>query len=209
MRADVKLGFLASGSGTNMQAILDACRDGRLPAEPVAVIGNNSRSRALERARRQGIPAFHLSGRTHPDPEALDAAIASVLGRCGADLVCLAGYMKLVGPRTLRAFEGRVLNIHPALLPKYGGRGFYGRAVHEAVLASGDTESGATVHLVDGLYDHGPVLAQARVPVLGGDTPETLAARVLEQEHHLFSDTLRRIAAGEINLPEPGAHGPA
>ena len=209
MRADVKLGFLASGSGTNMQAILDACRDGRLPAKPVAVIGNNSRSRALERARRQGIPAFHLSGRTHPDPDALDAAIASVLGRCGADLVCLAGYMKLVGPRTLRAFEGRVLNIHPALLPKYGGRGFYGRAVHEAGLASGDTESGATVHLVDGLYDHGPVLAQARVPVLGGDTPETLAARVLEQEHHLFSDTLRRIAAGEINLPEPGAHGPA
>lgn len=209
MRTDMKLGFLASGSGTNMQAIVDACRDRRLPAEPVVAVGNNSRSRALERARRQGIPAFHLSSRTHPDPEELDAAIASVLGRCGADLVCLAGYMKLVGPRTLRAFEGRVLNIHPALLPKYGGRGFYGRAVHEAVLASGDTETGATVHLVDELYDHGPVLAQVRVPVLAGDTPETLAARVLEQEHHLFPDTLRRIAGGEINLPDPGAPGPA
>ena len=209
MRADMKLGFLASGSGTNMQAIVDACRDGRLPAEPVVAVGNNSRSRALERARRQGIPAFHLSSRTHPDPEELDAAIASVLGRCGADLVCLAGYMKLVGPRTLRAFEGRVLNIHPALLPKYGGRGFYGGAVHEAVLASGDTETGATVHLVDELYDHGPVLARVRVPVLAGDTPETLAARVLEQEHRLFPDTLRRIAAGEINLPDPGAPGPA
>lgn len=197
----MKLGFLASGSGTNMQAIVDACGDGRLAAEPAAVVGNNSRSQALERARRQGIPAFHLSSRTHPDPEALDAAIAAALGRCGADLVCLAGYMKLVGPRTLRAFEGRVLNIHPALLPKHGGRGFYGRAVHEAVLASGDTETGATVHLVDGLYDHGPVLAQARVPVLAGDTPETLAARVLEQEHRLFPETLRRIAAGEIELP--------
>ncbi|MCY3760427.1 MAG: phosphoribosylglycinamide formyltransferase [Gemmatimonadetes bacterium] len=201
MRTDMKLGFLASGSGTNMQAILDACRDGRLPAEPVVAVGNNSRSRALERARRQGIPAFHLSSRTHPDPDALDAAIASVLGRCGADLVCLAGYMKLVGPRTLRAFEGRILNIHPALLPKYGGRGYYGRAVHEAVLASGDTETGATVHLVDALYDHGPVLARVRVPVLAGDTPETLAGRVLEKEHHLFPDTLRRIAAGEIKLP--------
>ena len=205
----MKLGFLASGSGTNMQAIVDACRDGRLPAEPVVAVGNNSRSRALERARRQGIRAFHLSSRTHPDPEALDAAIASVLGRCGADLVCLAGYMKLVGPRTLRAFEGRVLNIHPALLPKYGGRGFYGGAVHEAVLASGDTETGATVHLVDELYDHGPVLARVRVPVLAGDTPETLAARVLEQEHRLFPDTLRRIAAGEINLPDPAAPRPA
>ena len=205
----MKLGFLASGSGTNMQAILDACRDGRLPAEPVAVVGNNSLSQALERARRQGIPAFHLSSRTHPDPDALDAAIASVLSRCGADLVCLAGYMKLVGPRTLRTFEGRVLNIHPALLPKYGGRGFYGRAVHEAVLAAGESESGATVHLVDELYDHGPALAQVRVPVLAGDTPETLAARVLEQEHLLFPDTLRRIAAGEINLPDPGAPGPA
>ena len=197
----MKLGFLASGSGTNMQAIVDACRDGRLPAEPAVAVGNNSRSRALERARRLGIPAFHLSSRTHPDPEELDAAIASVLSRCGADLVCLAGYMKLVGPRTLWAFEGRVLNIHPALLPKHGGRGFYGRAVHEAVLASGDTETGATVHLVDGLYDHGPILAQARVPVLAGDTPETLAARVLEQEHRLFPETLRRIAAGEIELP--------
>ena len=205
----MKLGFLASGSGTNMQAIVDACRDGRLPAEPVAVVGNNSRSQALERARRQGIPAFHLSSRTHPDPDTLDAAIASVLGRSGADLVCLAGYMKLLGPRTLRAFEGRVLNIHPALLPRYGGRGFYGRAVHEAVLASGDTESGATVHLVDELYDHGPVLARARVPVLPGDTPDSLAARVLEQEHLLYTETLRRIAAGEINLQEPGAPAPA
>ncbi len=205
----MKLGFLASGSGTNMQAIVDACRDGRLPAEPVAVVGNNSRSKALERARRQGIPTFHLSSRTHPDPDALDAAIASVLGRSGADLVCLAGFMKLLGQRTLRTFQGRVLNIHPALLPKYGGRGFYGRAVHEAVLASGDTESGATVHLVDEFYDHGPILAQARVPVLPGDTPETLAARVLKREHLLFTDTLRRIAAGEINLPQPGAPAPA
>ena len=205
----MKLGFLASGSGTNMQAIVDACREGRLRAEPVAVIGNNSRSQALERARREGIPAFHLSSRTHPDPEKLDAAIASVLGRCGADLVCLAGYMKLVGRRTLRAFEGRVLNIHPALLPKYGGRGFFGRAVHEAVLAAGDTESGATVHLVDELYDHGRILAQARVPVLAGDLPETLGARVLEQEHLLFTETLRKIAAGRISLPVPGAPGPA
>ena len=194
------LGFLASGGGTNMQAIIDACREGRLQAEPRVVISNNSDSGALTRARRAKIPAWHLSGASHRDPVGLDRAICTVLQRYGVDLVCLAGYMKRVGQSTLRAFRGRVLNIHPALLPKFGGKGFYGGAVHEAVLAAGESESGATVHLVDEEYDQGPVLAQRRVSVLADDTSETLAARVLEQEHLIYAETLQRIATGEIRI---------
>ena len=199
-RPPLRLGFLASGGGTNLQSILDACRDGRLHAEPRVVIGNNSRSGALARARARGIPARHLSGRTHPEPAALDAAIRDALRAEEVEVVCLAGYMKRVGPRTLAAFDGRVLNIHPGLLPSHGGRGFYGLRVHEAVLAAGDRVSGVTVHVVDEIYDHGPVLAQEQVPVEPGDTPETLAARVLEVEHRFYPEILQRIASGQIDL---------
>jgi phosphoribosylglycinamide formyltransferase-1 len=183
-----------------MQAIIDACRAGRLQAEPRVVISNNSDSGALERARREQIPAYHLGSRRHPDPGELDRAILGVLRQHRVEVVCLAGYMKRLGPATLAEYRGRVLNIHPALLPRFGGRGFYGQAVHEAVLASGEKESGPTVHLVDEEYDHGPILAQTRVPVLPGDTPDTLAARVLEQEHRLYAQTLQQIATGEIRL---------
>jgi len=197
----LRLGFLASGSGTNMQAILDASRSGRLSqVEPVVVISNNSSSGALQRSAAAGLPTYHLSSATHPEPRALDEAIATALTGHDVSVVVLAGYMKMVGPVTLDRFRGRILNIHPALLPKYGGRGFYGRAVHEAVLAAGETESGVTVHVVDEVYDHGPILAQARVPVLPGDTPGSLANRVLEQEHTLYAETLQRIAMGEISL---------
>jgi phosphoribosylglycinamide formyltransferase-1 len=197
----LRLGFLASGSGTNMQAILDASRSGRLSqVEPVVVISNNSSSGALQRSSAAGLPTYHLSSATHPEPRALDEAIATALTGHDVSVVVLAGYMKMVGPVTLDRFRGRILNIHPALLPKYGGRGFYGRAVHEAVLAAGETESGVTVHVVDEVYDHGPILAQARVPVLPGDTLGSLANRVLEQEHTLYAETLQRIAMGEISL---------
>ena len=201
---DLRLGFLTSGGGTNMAAIIDACRSGRLAAEPRVVIGNNSRSGALEKARQAGIPAHHLSSHTHSDPEDLDNAILEALQGHGATLVCLAGYMKMLGKRTLSAYRGRVLNIHPALLPRFGGKGFHGKAVHEAVLAAGESESGVTIHIVDEHYDHGPILAQTRVPVLTDDTVDALAARVLEQEHALYADTLQKIATGEIEL-EPYA----
>ena len=196
----LRLAILASGSGSNMQSIVDACCDGSLQASLCLVIGNNSKSGALGRAHAAGIPIHHLSGKTHPDVAELDLAMARALGESGAQVVGLAGYMKLLGPRTLAAYDGRILNIHPGLLPKHGGQGFYGRAVHEAVLAAGDTESGPTVHLVDEIYDHGRVLAQSRVPVLSDDTPDSLAARVLEQEHLLYVETLQRIATGEIEL---------
>lgn len=194
------LGLLASHGGTNMQAIIDACQAGRLQAVPRVVISNNAGSGALERARQAGIPAVHLSSRTHADPAALDSAILATLQSHGVTLVCLAGYMRRLGPRTLAAYHHRVLNIHPALLPRFGGRGFYGERVHQAVLAAGEVESGPTVHLVDGEYDHGRVLAQRRVPVLPGDDAASLAARVLVQEHLIYPETLQRIATGELDL---------
>ena len=196
----LQLGFLASHRGTNMQAILDACKTGRLQARPRVVISNNSDSRVLQRARKAGVPSAHLSTYTHPEPGALDRAILALLQEYGVEVVCLAGYMKRLGPRTLAAYRGRVLNIHPSLLPKFGGQGFYGEVVHRAVLAAGERETGATVHLVDEEYDQGPVLDQIQVPVEPDDSVETLSARVLQQEHRLYVRTLQRIASGEIEL---------
>ena len=196
----LQLGFLASHRGTNMQAILDACKTGRLQARPRVVISNNSDSGVLQRARKAGVPSAHLSTYTHPEPGALDRAILAILQEYGVEVVCLAGYMKRLGPRTLAAYRGRVLNIHPSLLPKFGGQGFYGEVVHRAVLAAGESETGATVHLVDEEYDQGPVLDQIQVPIEPDDSVETLSARVLQQEHRLYVRTLQRIASGEIEL---------
>lgn len=198
--ARLRIGALASGGGSNLQAVIDAIADGRLDAEIVLAISNNSRSPALERARDAGIPAAHLSGATHPDPDALDAAIADALANRGVRLVAMAGYMKKLGPRTLGRFPNRVVNIHPSLLPKFGGRGMYGGRVHAAVLAAGERETGVTVHLANGEYDRGPIIAQSRLPVRADDTPETLAARVLEREHVFYPEILRRVADGEIDL---------
>lgn len=197
----LRIGVLASHGGSNMQAIIDATEAGRLDAQVVLVISNNSKSGAIERARRHGLAWQHVSGRTHPGPGAEDAAIADALQEAGAEVVVLAGYMKRIGPRTLEAFRGRILNIHPALLPRHGGQGMYGIRPHESVLAAGDTESGCTVHAVDERYDHGPILKQRRVPVLPGDTPETLQQRVLKEEHQIYTDVLADVVAGEIRLP--------
>jgi len=196
----LRLGFLASHGGSNVQAILDACREGRLEAEPCVVISNNSDAHVLDRAQAARVPAFHLSSHTHPDPIRLDDAILAILEKHRVNLIVLAGYMKKLGPKTLARYRGRVLNIHPALLPKFGGRGMYGHHVHEAVLAAHEKESGATVHIADAEYDEGRILAQQKVPVLPDDTPDSLAARVLTVEHRLYAETLHRIASGEIML---------
>ncbi len=198
--ARLQLGVLASHGGTNLQAIMDACSNGELNARVRVVISNNSRSGALVRARRANIPAMHLSSATHTDTDLLDAAIARALHQHDVEVVALAGYMKKLGPRALSAYRNRIVNIHPALLPKYGGKGMYGERVHTAVLAAGERESGATVHLVDEVYDHGAILAQETIPVMPGDTPESLAARVIECEHTLYSRTLSRIASGDLDL---------
>ncbi|MDX2225280.1 MAG: phosphoribosylglycinamide formyltransferase [Rhodospirillaceae bacterium] len=195
-----RLAFMASHNGSNMRAIVAACRDGTLAAEPVLAISNNRDSPALVWARENGLAAVHLSAAVAGSDDALDAAIEQALCRHRIDLVVLAGYMRKLGPRTLAAYKNRILNVHPALLPKFGGQGMYGRFVHEAVLAAGEAVTGATIHVVDGEYDHGPVVAQADVRVMPDDSPDTLAARVQAKERDLFPDTLRRIIAGAIDL---------
>ncbi|MXY47146.1 MAG: phosphoribosylglycinamide formyltransferase [Chloroflexi bacterium] len=188
----MRLGVLASGSGTNLQAIIDACKRGELNADVCVVISNNSGSRALERAQSEGIPAYHISAVTHP--HTLDDEICRTLEAYDVDLVLLAGYMRLLGTETLGRYDGRVLNSHPALLPKFGGKGMYGSNVHRAVLASGETVTGVTIHYVDEQYDHGDTLAQCEVPVLPGDTLETLEERVKERERVFWAETLHMLA---------------
>jgi len=198
----LRIGFLASHGGSNVQAIIDACRAGKLAAEPCVVICNNSDAPVLERARRAGIATRHLSSHTHPLPEDLDAAVLETLLAHRVNLVVLAGYMRKLGPRTLARYRARVLNVHPALLPKFGGAGMYGKRVHEAVIASGDRDTGVTIHLVTEEYDQGPIIAQRRVPVMPDDTVDKLAARVLEAEHALYPETLAQIASGAIRLDD-------
>lgn len=200
-----RIGFLASHNGSNMRAIVAACRDGSLAAEPAVLISNNGTCGAVAWARENGLPALHLSVAVLGSPDAVDPAIAKALADHRADLIVLAGYMRKLGPATLAAFKNRILNVHPALLPKFGGQGMYGTFVHEAVLKAGETRTGATIHIVDGEYDHGPIVAQAEVPVLPGDTPDTLAGRVQAKERELFPQTLRDIVAGRLNLNPGGS----
>lgn len=188
----MRIAVLASGSGTNLQALLDACRPPQ-PAEVVLVACNVAGAGALERAAAAGVPTWHVA-----DP-ADGAALRDALERHGVDLVVLAGYLKLVPADVVSAYSGRMINIHPALLPSFGGKGMYGRRVHEAVLVSGATVSGPTVHLVTAEYDRGPILAQWPVPVLDGDTPETLQARVLAAEHQLLPAVV--LAAADAGQP--------
>jgi phosphoribosylglycinamide formyltransferase-1 len=194
----MRIGVLASHEGSVLQAILDACgnsrTDARLCARVSIVISNNSESGAIRRAREAGIRAVHLSSATHADAGALDREIARSLDDAGVDLVVLAGYMKRLGPVTLTRFKDRIINTHPALLPKYGGRGFFGRRVHEAVLAGGERESGASVHWVTADYDSGPIIAQVRVRIDDAETPASLEAKVKAAERGLLIDTLRSLA---------------
>ena len=192
--SDYSVAFLASGRGSNFRAVFDRVLDGTLKVRVAFLVTNNSQSQALTRAVVHGIATMHLSGRTHPDPDDLDTAMTGVLQTSDPDWILLAGYMKRLGPRTLAAFRNKILNTHPALLPRHGGKGFYGRHVHQAVLEAGDTESGATVHLVDGEYDSGPILSQVRVPVKSIDIAQTLEERVQVAERKLIVATLAELA---------------
>jgi phosphoribosylglycinamide formyltransferase-1 len=184
-----------------MRAVVAAARGGELRVEPRLLISNRAEAPALAFAREAGLPWQHVSALSEGSAQAADAVIAAALKGAGVELVVLSGYLRRLGPAVLEAFGGRILNIHPALLPRHGGEGMYGRRVHEAVLTAGDSETGATVHLVEGAYDTGPVLAQARIAVEPGDTPESLERRVAAIEAPLYIDTLRRIASGELALP--------
>jgi formyltetrahydrofolate-dependent phosphoribosylglycinamide formyltransferase len=194
----MRVAVCISGRGSNLQALSEAFPPGR-EAEVVLVLSNRADAPGLEYARRRGIPAEALN---HYE-DAVEWL--GFLERHQVEFIVLAGYLKLVPAAVVARFRGRIINIHPGLLPRFGGPGMYGRRVHEAVLASGATTSGATVHLVDEAYDRGEILAQQPVPVRPGDTPESLAARVLEVEHRLLPAVVRAAArAGHaVPLPQP------
>lgn len=196
MNDSLAVAVLASGSGTNLQAILDSLH-GRpeVPVRVCSVIGSRAGIGALDRAARHGV-AWSVM----PSGEESDAWLLRSLEESAADLVVLAGWLKLISPVVVAAFSGRMINIHPALLPAFGGPGMYGRRVHEAVVSSGARVSGATVHFVDDVYDHGAIIAQWPVPVRESDDAETLAARVLKVEHRLLPEVVRAYGAGRFRL---------
>jgi phosphoribosylglycinamide formyltransferase-1 len=188
----MRLGILGSGSGTNMQAILDGVADGSIPAEIALVMSDNPQGYILERAKKAGIPTAIIDCRGFKSkyPEEAQAETAAALRAAGVDLVCLAGFMRLVRAPLLEAFPDRIINIHPALLPAFPGLQAWRQA-----LEAGVTETGCTVHYVDGGVDTGPTILQATVPVLPGDTPDSLHERILAQEHRIYPEAIRRVLA--------------
>jgi phosphoribosylglycinamide formyltransferase-1 len=191
----IRVAIFSSHAGTTAQAVIDALGDRRIAGEAVLLVCNNPDAAVLTRAQAAGIATAVLNGRTHPDPAALDAAILEAVERAGASHILLAGYMKKLGPATVGAYDGRVFNSHPALLPAHGGQGMYGDRVHAAVLAAGEQTSGATVHRVTNDYDAGEIVAQAEVPVLAGDDVASLGARVRAAERELVVSVLAALAA--------------
>lgn len=194
----LRLGVLVSGRGTNLEAIADACESDQIPAQVVIVISNRPDAHALHRARRRSIPTRVIDHHDFPDRESFDRAVAKELKRNRVDLVCLAGFMRILSPYFVAQFRNRILNIHPALLPAF--KGLYGERVHEAVLSSGAKFSGCTVHFVTDDIDGGPTILQALVEVSPDDTPETLAQRVLKEEHRIYPEAIRLFAQGRLKI---------
>jgi len=187
------------GRGTNLQAIIDACSEGAVPGEVAVVIGTRSDAPALARAQSAGIKTVVISPRKYEqDEKGYAEAILRVLDGGGVGLICLAGYMRMLPLPVVERFRDRIMNVHPALLPLFGGQGMYGENVHRAVIESGMKLSGATVHFVDEHYDAGPIIHQLAVPVKDSDTPETLAARVLRAEHQAYTEAIRWFAEGRL-----------
>jgi formyltetrahydrofolate-dependent phosphoribosylglycinamide formyltransferase len=194
MNVPIRLGVLLSGGGRTLQNLIDRIAAGSLSARIEGVVSSHPGVAGLERARKAGIPSATVDFRAHADDASFSEAVSRALEAWPIDLVVMAGFVRrwLFPPR----WHGRVLNIHPALLPRHGGKGMWGHRVHEAVLAAGDRESGCTVHLADHDYDRGPVILQKRVPVLPGDDADALAARVFEAECEAYPEAIRRVAAG-------------
>lgn len=193
----MKIGILISGRGSNMVALVDAVHSGEIPASEVAiVISDKADAAGLAKASERGVDTVVIE-RKGRGREEHDAEIISELAKRGVELVCLAGYMRLLSPSFVRAFPDRIINIHPSLLPAYPGLN-----VHERVLAAGDKRSGCTVHYVNDHLDAGPIILQREVPVLADDTPETLAARILEQEHGLYAEAVKKLSTEFTQGPE-------
>ncbi len=195
MTARLRLGVLVSGSGSNLQALLDACAHGDYPAEVAVVVSNKPDAFALERAQRAGVPTRVLEHKGFADREAFDAALLQALREAGVELVCLAGFMRLLGKAFIDAYAGRIVNIHPSLLPSFPGLHAQRQALERGVKVAG-----CTVHFVDSGTDTGPIIAQAAVPVLPTDDEAALAARILVEEHRLYPLAVRLVASGAVEL---------
>ncbi|HEU5299532.1 MAG TPA: phosphoribosylglycinamide formyltransferase [bacterium] len=196
----IRIGVLASGGGSNLQAIIDACARGEIDGKVVVVVSNNPKAKALDRARRAGIPAVAMHHRAFPDRDTFDAKLVEILHSYEVDLVCLAGFMRILGPAFIGQFPARIMNIHPALLPSFGGLGMYGERVHKTVLDSGVKFSGCTIHFANEAPDGGPIIVQAIVPVRDDDTVETLASRIAKEEHRLYPEAVRLFAEGRLRV---------
>lgn len=184
----IPIAFFISGTGGNALNLLKACREGRVPGDPRVVVSSNPKALGNDRLREGGLPVHVVTRPAYASDEAFSDACFSIVEEAGIEVVCLCGWLKrLVVPAR---WEGRILNIHPALLPKFGGAGMYGMHVHRAVVAAGERESGCTIHVVDNVYDHGQIIAQAKVPVRAEDTPEAVQRRVYDEELRLYPEAL-------------------
>lgn len=200
----LRLAVLCSGGGTTLQNLIDRSAAGSLPAQVVLVVANNPQAKALERAENAGVPALVVSRKETGSLEEFSRRIFAACREARADLVCLAGFLQLI--QVPDDYLGKVLNIHPALIPAFCGKGYYGHHVHEAVLRYGAKVSGCTVHFADNEYDHGPIVLQRAVPVFDDDTPDTLAARVFEQECEAYPEAIRLFAEGRLRIEGRKVH---
>ena len=192
-----KIAFLASHNGSAARAIANACINGVLPAQPVMLVSNNADSKALVWAKDLSLKTAVINAANSQDT---DTVTASLFEDHEIDIVICSGYMKMIGPRTISSVHGAILNVHPALLPLHGGKGMYGRHVHQAVFDNKEVETGITIHLVDGEYDHGRTIAQKRLPVISGESVEDIEEKVKAAEPEFYIDTLSKILSGEISL---------
>ncbi|MCL2436602.1 MAG: phosphoribosylglycinamide formyltransferase [Clostridiales bacterium] len=197
MKEKMRISVLVSGGGTNLQSLIDNIENDSLPeAEIVRVISSREDAFALQRASKAGIKGVVVSKNDFPDSDMLAQTLIKTLEEANTDLIVLAGYMSILHPDVIKKYPKRIINVHPSLLPKYGGKGFYGMRVHKAVIEAGEKTSGATVHFVDEGIDTGDIILQREVPVQAGDDENTLAARVLEMEHIILPEAIRRICTG-------------
>lgn len=196
----MRIAIFASGRGSNAEAIIRASMDERLSAEIGLVFSNNENAGVLQRAKTFNINYSVIDQRKLDNEEIYDSALFDLLDDNGIDFIALAGYLKLIKPNLVKKYRNRITNIHPALLPSFGGKGFYGKKVHEAVLEAGCKVSGVTIHLVSEVYDKGPIISQATLPVLEDDTPESLAARILKIEHKIYPEALQLFAEGKVKV---------
>ena len=201
-----KIAVFVSGGGSNFMAIHHQIQKRKIPGEIVLVISNNPNCCAIEYANENSISHVIINETRYPNPHTRGELLRDTCLKAKINLICLAGYMKMLPPAFVKQYENKILNIHPGLLPEFGGKGFFGMRVHEAVINSGKRESGATVHFVDEIYDHGPIILQKKVEVLETDTAESLAARILKLEHELYPEVVKAFCENKIimenNIPK-------